>query len=145
MLAQIGSVQFTVAPFNMNEVNHEAGAAYASHEVIGRMPVLEFVGEAPETWSIRGSIFPQELRPEVGGGLNELDMLHAMRRSGSPQFFMRGDGVPMGWVVIEHVRERSGYLDSSGVGRVIDFDIQLKRADSPSSSGAFNALSFLFQ
>ncbi len=140
MLAQLGAVQFTVAPFNINEHDHESGASFAAHEVIGRMPPLEFVGEAAEGWTVRGKLFPRKL-----GGLDEMAALHAMRRSGSAQFFMRGDGVPMGWVVIESARERSSYLDAGGVGRVIEFDITLKRADGPSAAGVFNALFSLFQ
>lgn len=139
MLAQIGALQITLSPFNINENSHEAGASFASHEVIGRMPALEFVGEAAETWSVRGTMFPNEL-----GGLNELAALHSMRRSGSPQFFMRGDGVPMGWVVVEGVRERSSWLDRDGVGSVIEFEIHLKRADAPGANGIFNALFALF-
>lgn len=140
MLAQLGPLQFQVHPFNMNENDHEAGASFASHEVLGRMPPLEFVGEAPETWSVRGKLFPHKL-----GGLDEMAALHAMRRSGSAHFFMRGDGVPLGWVVIETAREKSSYLDSSGVGRVIEFEISLKRADRPSAAGIVNALMSLFQ
>lgn len=139
MLAQLGACQFEVAPFNMHETEHEAGASFASHEVMGRMPPLEFVGEAAESWTIRGKVFPQKF-----GGLSDLGTLHAMRRSGSPQFFMRGDGVPMGWVVIERVTERSSYIDPQGVGRVIEFDISLKRSDGPGAAGAFNALAGLF-
>lgn len=140
MLAQLGPLQFTVHPFNMNENDHDAGASFAAHEILGRMPSLEFVGEAAETWSVRGKLFPHRL-----GGLDEMAALHAMRRSGTAHFFMRGDGVPMGWVVIETVREKSSYLDAAGVGRVIEFEISLKRADGPSASGIFNALMSLFQ
>ncbi|MGV1352778.1 phage tail protein [Klebsiella pneumoniae] len=140
MLCQLGALQFTVAPFNMHEYDHEAGATFAAHEVIGRMPSLEFVGEAPETWSIRGRLFPQRF-----GGLDELAVLHAMRRGGSAQFLMRGDGIPMGWVVVERVQEKASYLGSDGVGRVIEFEIQVKRADGPSADGIFNALRAIFQ
>lgn len=140
MLAQLGNLQFTVAPFNMNGNDHDAGASFASHEVIGRMPTLEFVGEAPESWRIQGTIFAKEL-----GGMEELAILQSMRRSGTPQFFMRGDGVPMGWFVVESVRERSRYLDRDGVGRAIEFEIVVKRADAPNASGAFNSLFSLFQ
>ncbi|ACI92727.1 putative tail protein U [Afipia carboxidovorans OM5] len=139
MLCQLGATQFTVAPFNMHETEHEAGASFASHEVLGKMPTLEFVGEAAETWTIRGKLFPKRF-----GGMDELSVLHAMRRSGASQFFMRGDGIPMGWVVIERVVERSSYIASDGVGKVIEFDITLKRADGPSADGIFNALLSIF-
>lgn len=139
MLAQLGNVQFTVMPFNMNATDHDAGASFASHDVVGAHPSLEFVGEAQESWRVRGSIFPKKF-----GGLSEMDALHAMRRSGAPQFWMRGDGVPMGWVVIERVTEKATYLARDGVGQVIEFDIDLKRASSPSAAGGLAALFSLF-
>ncbi len=104
------------------------------------MPDLEFVGEAAESWTIRGRLFPERF-----GGLGDMASLHAMRRSGSAQFFMRGDGVPMGWVVIERVTERSTYIGSNGVGRVIEFEINLKRSSGPNAAGIFNALMDIFR
>ncbi len=139
MLAQLGNVQFTVLPFNINATDHEAGASFASHEVVGAHPALEFVGEAQESWRVRGSVFPKKF-----GGVDELNALHAMRRTGAAQFWMRGDGVPMGWVVIERVTEKSTYLAADGTGRVIEFDVDLKRASGPSADGIFNALFSLF-
>lgn len=139
MLMQLGAVQFSVAPFNANEIGHEASAAFASHDVVGRRPPLEFVGEGPESWTIRGTLFPHRL-----GGLDELAEMQAMRAAGLPQFLMRGDGVPLGWVVIERINERSSYLDKDGIGRVIEFDVSVKRASAPNAAGIFNALLRLF-
>lgn len=139
MLCQLGSVQFTVAPFNMHETDHDAGADFAWHEVIGRMRPGEFVGEANEGWTIRGRLFPERF-----GGLSELSAMHAMRRSGVAQFFMRGDGVPMGWVVIERLTEKSTYIGPNGVGRVIEFEATLKRSGGPDAAGIFNMLVGIF-
>lgn len=139
MLCQLGACQFTVAPFNMHEAEHEGGMDFAWHEVVGAMRPPEKVGEAPEVWTIHGRLFPERF-----GGMGELATLHAMRQSGVAQFFMRGDGVPMGWVVIERVSERSTYIGGNGVGRVIEFDVTLKRAPGPSAAGIFNALIGVF-
>jgi phage protein U len=145
MLAQIGSVQFEVAPFNMTDTDHEAGASFASHDVVGRMPTLEFMGEAAESWTIRGTLFPFEYdRLGVGSGLDGLATMQAMRRSGAAQFYMRNDGEPLGWVVIETITEKSTKLHRSGVGRVIEFEAKLKRSDGPSADGIFGALVGLF-
>lgn len=145
MLCQIGSVQFEVAPFNMHETSHEAGASFASHEVVGAMPLLEFVGEAEESWTVRGRLFPQRFSQlGVGSGMSQLGSMHGMRASGSAQFFMRGDGVPMGWVVIESISETSTYIGANGVGKVIEFEVKLKRSQGPSADGIFNALIGLF-
>ncbi len=139
MLTQLGACQFQVAPFNFHETDHESGADFAEHPVLGRAPPLEFVGEAPETWSIRGRLFPEKF-----GGLSDLAVMQGMGRSGVPQFYMRGDGVPLGWVVILRVNEKSTYIGPDGVGRVIEFEAHLKRSSGPSAAGIFNALVEIF-
>jgi len=140
MLCQLGPLQFTIAPFNMHETDHDAGASFASHEVLGSMPSLEFVGEAQESWTVRGRLFPEKF-----GGMGDMGTLHSLRRSGAAQFFMRGDGVPMGWVVIERVTEKSQYIGANGVGRVIEFEVTLKRSKGPNAAGIFSALLSLFR
>jgi phage protein U len=140
MLAQLGSVQFEVAPFNFHETDHDAGGDYVAHGVVGAMPPLEFVGEASESWSVRGRLFPEKF-----GGLGSIAAVHAMRRSGQAQYFMRGDGTPMGWVVIDRVNEKSSYIGAQGVGRVIEFEVSLKRSSPPDAAGMFNALLGIFQ
>lgn len=139
MLMQLGAVQFDVVPINTHEYDHAGSASFAAHPVVGAMPPLEAVGEGQESWTIRGKLFPHRF-----GGLAELDTLHAMRRAQQPQFLMRGDGVPMGWVVIIRVQEKSSYLDREGVGRVIEFDVSVRRSQPPNAAGMFNALVSLF-
>jgi phage protein U len=141
MLAQLGPLSFEVVPFGMESHDHEAGASFASHEVLGRMPPLEFVGEAAESWTVRGKLFTQAFS---SSGLDQINALHAMRRTGVPQFFMRGDGVPMGWVVVESIREKSSILAADGVGKVIEFEVGLKASDPPDAAGVLNSLMSLF-
>lgn len=138
MLAQLGATTFTIAPLNTHDIGHDAGADYAEKSVMGRRPPLEFVGEAAESFTISGKLFPEKF-----GGLSDLEGLHSQRRAGKAIPFMRGDGVPLGWVVIEKITEKSAYLDAHGVGKVIDIDISVKRADPPSAGGLFSILSGL--
>src|SRR5690606_18173049 len=109
---------FEVVGLNPTETSHEAGADFAEKAVMGRRPPLEFVGEAAETWSVSAKLFPEKF-----GGLSSLEKLHQQRVAGKSLPFMRGDGVPLGWVVIESIRENSTYLDSKFVGRVIEVEI----------------------
>lgn len=135
MLMILGPIVMDVWPFNPTETGRESGGDYVEKPVMGRRPPLEFVGEASETFSVTAKLFPEKL-----GGLGNLAALSAMRKSGVPQYFMRGDGVPMGWVVVERVSERSTYLDTKGVGRVIEVDISLKRADAPGPANFFASI-----
>lgn len=139
MLMVLGPVQFEVWPFNATDYEHGHESAFAEKPVLGARPPLEWVGEGPETWTIKARIFPRRF-----GGLDDLKKLAAARGSGRPQYLMRGDGAQMGWVVIEKVQERSTYLDAKGVGQVIEVDISVKRSAKPSNGSFFSLLSGLF-
>lgn len=129
MLMILGDVIFEVAPVNVDETDHAGTASFAHHPVLGEMPPLEFTGEGPENWRLRGRILPEfNERAGLDSGLEAIDAIHAMRRSGQAQWLMRGDGVPLGWVVILHASERSRRLNAIGVGRIIEFEIDLTRA-----------------
>ena len=139
MLMVLGPVQFEVWPFNATEYEHGHEASFAEKPVLGTRPPLEWVGEGPETWSIKARIFPRRF-----GGLDDLKKLSQARASGRPQYLMRGDGAQMGWVVIEKVQENSSYLDVKGVGQVIEIDIAVRRSAKPSNGSYFSLLSGLF-
>lgn len=145
MLAMLGSIIFDIAPIGLTEIDHGASASFAEHPVLGEMPPLEFTGEGPEEWRLRGTLMPEfNVRAGVASGLADLDALHAMRRSGQAQHLMRGDGVPMGWVAITRVTDRSHRLNAVGVGRIIEVEIDVKRAklsgaDPSSYSGSTSA------
>lgn len=139
MLMVLGPVQFEVWPFNATDYEHGHESAFAEKPVLGARPPLEWVGEGPETWTIKARIFPRRF-----GGLEDLKKLAAARASGRPQYLMRGDGAQMGWVVIDKVQERSTYLDAKGVGQVIEVDISVKRSAKPSNGSFFSLLSGLF-
>jgi phage protein U len=136
MLMQLGALAFEVAPFNTHANDRQAAADYAAKDLLGRRRSREFVGEGDEKITIRGRLFP-----EVIGGLGGLAVLDAMRASGTAQPLVRGDGANLGWFVIEKVTEKSSLLGRQGIGRLIEFEIDLTRAD-PASGPDF--LGFLF-
>lgn len=126
MLMTIGAVALEVWPLNITDTSRSTGGEFAEKAIMGRRPVLEFVGEAAETLGLSAKLFPAKL-----GGLAELDNLHAIRTSGLPQYVMRGDGTPLGWFVLAELSENSTHLDGRGVGQVIEINITLKRTDGP--------------
>jgi phage protein U len=137
MLYLLGAVRFEVWPVNAEEVERETGADFAEKPVIGRRPILEFVGEGSETITLSGRLFPEKL----GGSL---EMLQAQRAAGRAVPLMRGDGRPFGWVVIERVSESSSRLMADGVGRMIEFNVSVRRSEAPGAGGYFGIISGLF-
>ncbi|MDR6431314.1 phage tail protein [Brucella pseudogrignonensis] len=132
MLMVFGALRFEVWPFNPVGTGSESGGDYVEKPVMGRRPPLEFVGEAAENFTISVKLFPAKL-----GGLNSLEQLQTIRRSGIPQYLMRGDGTPLGWFVVSNVGATSGYLNAQGVGQTIDVEISLQRADAPQDADFF--------
>jgi hypothetical protein len=135
MLYALGPLTFEIAPVNAHEINHVTEASYVEKPVVGRRPPLEFTGDGPEEITVAAKLLPPKF-----GGLSSLGMLDQMRQSGVPHVFVRGDGAPLGWFCVDRAREQSTYLDSRGVGKVIEVDITLKRADAPGAAGYMSAL-----
>lgn len=144
MIAQLGSVVFELLPIGVNEIDHSGSASFASHPVLGDMPALEFTGEGREGWRLRGTLMPEfSSRSGAGDGLDDLARLHAMRKSGSAQFLMRGDGTPLGWVAIRRVTERSRRFNRSGVGRIIEVEIDVTAIKAPSADNLGSLLDLM--
>lgn len=140
MLMMIGPVKFQLVPMNVTSIGHGHETAWVEKPVMGTMPPVEWVGEGPETWTMQGKLFPHRF-----GGLGDLKVLQEARKSGLPQYMMRGDGAMMGWVVIERVSERSSFLDRGGVGRMIDFDLSVRRTQAPFSGLFFSIMEAVFR
>ena len=138
-LYQLGSLQIKVAPFNAHEVAESGTTDYAVKAVVGAEQPLEFVGEGSNEMTLTGRLFPHEF-----GGLDELELLRQMRTSGRPQYLIRGDGKPFGWFAITSVSTRSAYLNSHGVGKMIEVTVNLRRAATPSKLSFFSLMQGLF-
>lgn len=138
-LYQLGSLQIQVAPFNVHEVSETGSSDYAVKAVVGAEQPLEFVGDGGTEMTLTGRLFPHEFN-----GLDELELLRQMRTSGRPQYLVRGDGKPLGWFAILTVTTRSSYLNSHGIGKVIDVTISLRRAPTPSNLTFFSLMQGLF-
>ena len=130
-LYQFGAIQFQVAPVNISELSRETGSDFAAKDVMGAPRPREYVGEADERLTFSGTLFPQKF-----GGLSGIDALQAIARAGQPQMLMRGDGSVFGWYVIEKVTDKHSYLDVAGVGRMIEFEIELVKSPNAASVGA---------
>jgi phage protein U len=135
-LYQLGAIQFQVAPVNVSEVSRETGSDFAAKDVMGAPRPREFVGEADERLTFAGTMFPQKF-----GGLSGIEALQSIARAGQPQMLMRGDGAVFGWYVIEKVTDKHSYLDVAGVGRMIEFEIELVK--SPNAASAASMMSTL--
>lgn len=132
-LYQIGPVQIDTKRLTVDAVDRQTGADFAAHDLLGRMRGRESVGEGDETLTIRGVIIT--IRPDLNG-MPELDKLHGSRKAGEPVWVHRGDGVVLGWYVVESIGEQHEHLQRDGVGAVVRHEIKLtKVAETGSAYG----------
>ncbi len=134
MLYQLGAVSFEVFPVNVHDADSVVGSDFAVHEVIGAQKPREFTGQADAHFRLAGRLFPLKF------GWGGFDVLKAMARSGAPQMLIRGDGSVIGWMNILRLRERHSYLDPNGIGRVIEFDIEMVQSPDGASADAMISL-----
>lgn len=138
MLAQFGPIQFEIQPVNFTETSRETSAGLVDKPVMGRRQPVEFTGDESETLRLTVKLFPFNF-----GGLDALGHLDAIRKTGVPQVFVRGDGEVLGWFRLATVSERSSYIGPGGVGRQIDVEISLKRDDPPNPATYFASIAGL--
>ena len=127
----LGPVVFSIAPMSLVSMQGSQKMRFASHDVLGAHPVLEFMGPDSATRSIEGVIYPEHF----GGGA-ELSRLVEARKRGVPLPLIRGDFTPLGWFVIEDVQIKHESMNAAGVGREITFTVELRSVSTPPSDSA---------
>ncbi len=140
MLYCLDGVTFDATPTNLHEVDRTSGQDWAEKPLVGATPRFEATGAAASLIRMQGRIFPHMF------GAGALSSLKSMAESASPHMLIRGDGAVLGWYAIRAFRERHSYLDGSGVGRVIEFDLDLVSTPHAPSAGALQSfLTSLFK
>lgn len=134
MLMQIGPVACDLT-FNTDGHSTTTRQDYVDKPVVGIRPPKEHVGEGPESFSIRGRLFPRRL-----GGLGPMGVLRAVQKQASPQLIVRGDGAVLGWYVLIELSDDHAYLDGLGVGQMIDFSAEFEKAGQPNGTSVFRSL-----
>lgn len=126
MIGSLGEVAFKVSSdkvFTFNDFSRKGSARITAHELIGRKPLVEFVGPGLESIS-----FKMMLSTFLGiVPLDEVNTLREMRDKGTASSLSL-DGTPVGdglWL-LESINEDWKHIDNNGSPRVIDCDLQLK-------------------
>ena len=137
MLFQIGAVAIDVRPFNVDAVEREGSADFADKDLLGRRKGSEAVGIGTETLEVSGTVLPFTRR---GNGLPALETMWGQMRAQMPVFVLRGDGMVLGWMRIDRIKEKHSSLAQGGVGQEIAHETRLTRVDPPGSDTALSQL-----
>jgi len=132
VLYRWGTMEFKVHPLNVHELDHTTETDWAHKEIVGAALYREWVGENDEKLHFRGLIFPYRI-----GGFGMVTILDSMRRNGMAHLMVRGDGVPLGWFVIERLHRAHTFLSSEGVGRQVAFEAEFARVPVPAADVYF--------
>lgn len=126
MIGYLGEVVFEVSQHQVKtfgDLRRQASVRLASHDLIGRKPLLEFTGPALESLS-----FSMTLSSFLGvDPVEEVKVLREIRDQGLAVSFVL-DGTPQGeglWL-LEGLEETWRYIDNNGVPRVIECSLSLK-------------------
>ncbi len=140
-LGTFGDITFEVSAEKVrtfDRLRRQGGARFATHDVLGKKPVKEFIG--PDIESIRFSMCFS-----VSAGinpLNELNKLRELRDKGEARELIIG-GAPVSenlWVIVD-ISEDWVQLDNKGnlLFARIDIDLQEYPRDSDATATATNA------
>lgn len=86
MLYMIGTLALDTRPFGVDSMSRDADASVVAKPLIGSAPAKEFTGDGEDDITLTGQLVPSRI-----GGMDALETLHQMRRSGTRFPLMRGD------------------------------------------------------
>lgn len=130
MLYMIGTLALDTRSFNVDDMSRDADASIVAKPLIGAAPAKEFTGEGEDDITLSGQLLPSKI-----GGLDELEILHQMRKAGTQFPLMRGDGFRYGWYAITKIGEQHKDLGRDGVGFAVRVTINMTRTEPDFGAG----------
>lgn len=130
MLYMLGTLAIDTRPFSIDDMQRSASADIASKPLMGAFPGKEFTGEGDDEITLSGQLLPTKI-----GGLEELEIAHEMRRSGTKFPLQRGDGTRLGWFAITRISENHTNLTRDGIGFVVKHTIVMTKVQPDIGSG----------
>ncbi len=130
MLYMMGALALDTRPFNADKMTRDADASVVAKPLFGAFPAKEFTGEGEDDITLSGTLIPSKI-----GGLNELEIAHQMRRSGTRFPLMRGDGWRVGWYAITKINEQHENLTRDGVGFSVQCTITMTKTAPDTGAG----------
>ena len=130
MLYMIGTLALDTRPFSVDDMSRDADASIVAKPLMAAAPGKEFTGGGEDDITLSGQLLPTKI-----GGLDELEVLHQMRRSGTRFPLMRGDGWRYGWYAIAKIGEQHMDLGRDGVGFTVRVTVSMTRTEAAEGAG----------
>lgn len=127
VMLQLGSFQFGISTAAYQELNRRSGYRWASQDLYGKEPALQFTGPESQTIALTGTIYT-----EYRGGNGQLATMRSLAAGGRPLNLVEGSGRMLGRWVIESVEEKQTVFADAGMPRKQEFSVQLRKfPDAP--------------
>ncbi len=142
ILYTIGAIQM-LCPMGLNpqDAIEDFGGDFAVKPIVGAQQPREFVGPADTHLVLSGTIFPFRYAAAGGSsGQTEIAQLKAYAAAGEPVPVTRGDGLVMGFYLIERVQLKHSKLAKTGLGRQQEFVLQMVQSPSGPSQATLTNL-----
>ena len=141
-LYMVGAILMS-CPMGLNpqDVVEEFGGDFAVKPVVGAQQPREFVGPADTRLTLSGTIFPYRFANAGGSsGQGEIATLKGYAAAGQPLPILRGDGLSMGFYLLEKVQLKHTKLGKYGIGRQQEFVLQMVQSPKGPSAAALTSL-----
>lgn len=125
VLMMLGQFMFSVASAVPQTITHRASYKWPSQDVIGREPVLQYLGPGARSIELPGRIYPY-----YKGGLKQVQAMNQLAGLGEVQLLVDALGNIHGDFAITEVEETQSVFDASNAPRRIDFRMKLARASA---------------
>ena len=130
-IGSLGKVVFETSEKKIRtffDLKRSASARIGTHDLIGKKPILEFVGPGLEQISMN-------VRLDVSLGLNPADELKALREMRDKgeivKFILNGEPVTENYWLIEQISEDHRQIDNKGRLLIADLSITMKEYVKP--------------
>jgi phage protein U len=124
MLAALGMFIFDTDTTLFDELSRRRSWRHGRTERFGARAASQYLGPGDDQVTLSGKLIP-----ELAGSYSSIEKLVEMADTGEAYPLADGLGNIMGSYTIETIDEQHGTLIDNGRARVIDFNIDLKRAD----------------
>lgn len=123
-LMSIGMFSFEIDTALFDQLRRRRNWRHPSSDRVNSRPAFQFAGPGDDDISLSGRIYPGQLGDPLA-----LDQLAAMAGTGQAFPLVDGEGDVYGAFIIVGLDETLRHIGASGKAAVIEFSLDLKRAD----------------